>query len=272
MPINFLQLNHEVMCDTVYQYETLPELREAVRASIRNQYMVSQDEIINIPASSDSNTQYIISGKRSFEAAKAYKGKKVAVLNYANNHYIGGAPFYASAQEESLCRCSTLYPCLCAMKEQFYDKHILQYQRRELDHMGNDDLIYSPDVIVFKSDERTVPVYPQMMDMEDWYKVDVITCAAPELWRGNNIPANYEEIISSRIKKILDVAAKEQVQVLILGAWGCGAFKNPLEIVASQFRKNLANYSFETVEFALARKETNVDNELLQTEPWRFFN
>ena len=63
---------------------------------------------------------------------------------------------------------------------------------------------------------------------------------------------NYEEMIRSRIKKILDVAAKEGNEVVILGAWGCGAFKNPVEVVARIFVELLKNYNFEIVEFALA--------------------
>ena len=47
-----------------------------------------------------------------------------------------------------------------------------------------------------------------------------------------------EELITSRIKKILDVAAKERVEVLILGAWGCGAFRNPREVVAKKQLRN----------------------------------
>lgn len=271
--MNYKQLNYEIMVDTVRHYQTMPELVEGILQTIEKQYIVLHDEKIDAHLKSpESHTKYIISGKRSFEAAGAYKGKKVAVLNYANNHHIGGAPFSAGAQEESLCRCSTLFPCISAMKDEFYERHIKQYQNGEIDHMGNDDLIYSPDIIVFKTDERTIPVYPQIMKKEDWFNVDVITCAAPELWQGYKKPNNYEEIISSRIKKILDVAAKENVQVLILGAWGCGAFKNSHEVVGRQFRHLLKNYNFEIVEFALARKETRVDDTLLQTEPWKYFN
>jgi len=195
-----------------------------------------------------------VSGKRSFEAAKEYAGRKVAVLNYANNHSIGGAPFSAGAQEESLCRCSTLLPCLQAMKDSFYQKHRNQYAARQMDYLGNDDLIYTPDVIVFKTDERTEPVYPQMMERESWYKVNVITCAAPQMMGIATLPENYEDVIRSRIKKILDVAAKEGNEVIILGAWGCGAFKNPVEIVARIFVESVKNYNFDIVEFALATR------------------
>jgi len=253
--MNYRELNWEVMIDTKIRYESDEELIEAVKHSIERQYMVAQEESIDQPRVENSQTNYICSGKRSFEAAKAYKGKKTAVLNFANNHAIGGNPLFAGAQEESLCRCSTLLPCLQAMRIPFYQKHVQQYTVGEIDYLGNDDLIYTPDVVVFKTDERTDPIYPKIMERSEWFKVDVITCAAPEMKRVPRMPANYEELITSRIKKILDVAAKERVEVLILGAWGCGAFKNPRETVAKVFHSLLKNYNFEVVEFAMATLE-----------------
>ena len=127
--------------------------------------------------------------------------------------------------------------------------------------MGNDDLIYTPGVVVFKTDELTVPIYPRMMEKSEWYKVDVITCAAPDLRKLRSKPSDYEEVIFSRVKKILDVAAKEKVEVLILGEWGCGAFKNDSIIVSKAFYSLLKNYNFETVEFALSSKG-DVSNSL----------
>ena len=248
---DYRKINREVMTDTEWQCKSVPELMEAIEDSKLRQYMVAQEDDISQPKAERCDTQFVVSGKRSFEAAKGYTGKKVAVLNFANNHSVGGAPFSAGAQEESLCRCSTLYPCLKAMWGPFYAKHARLYDAGVINFMGNDDLIYTPGIVVFKTDERTDPVYPKMMRRDDWYKVDVITCAAPDL-RGKFLPKNYEERITSRIKKILDVAAKESVEALILGAWGCGAFKNPSEVVARVFAEQLRNYNFEIVEFALA--------------------
>jgi uncharacterized protein (TIGR02452 family) len=248
----YRRINREVMTDTKLQYETIPELKEAVKNSIELQFMVAQEENIDQPVADSHQTKYVCSGKRSFEAAKDYKGKKIAVLNFANNHSIGGSPFSAGAQEESLCRCSTLLPCLEAMNEPFYQKHICQFASKEINYMGNDDFIYTPDVVVFKTDERTDPIYPKMMDPSEWYKVDVITSAAPQLRKVRTLPANYNDVIFSRIKKILDVAAKEHAEVLILGAWGCGAFKNDINVVSDTFYSLLKNYNFEVVEFALS--------------------
>ena len=258
---NYEMINHDVMTDTKKQYESVAELKEAVKSSIEQQYMVAQEENIDQPQVEKSETRYVCSGKRSFEAAKAYKGKKTAVLNFANNHSIGGSPFTAGAQEESLCRCSTLYPCLEAMRVPFYLKHACQFKRGEIGYMGNDDLIYTPDVVVFRTDELTAPIYPRMMEKSEWYKVDVITCAAPDLRKLRSKPSDYEEVIFSRVKKILDVAAKEKVEVLILGEWGCGAFKNDSIIVSKAFYSLLKNYNFETVEFALSSKG-DVSNSL----------
>ena len=251
---NYRKINYEVMLDTKHQYETELDLVAAVLKSISCQHMVAQEDIVDVVPVEKSGTKYVVSGKRSFEAAKGYKGKKVAVLNFANNHSIGGSPFSAGAQEESLCRCSTLLPCLEAMEEAFYNKHIKLYLEHKLDYMGNDDIIYTPDVIVFKTDERTEPIWPKMMPKDEWYNVDVITCAAPELWGGNPMPSDYEAQITRRIKRILDVAAKAGVEVLILGKWGCGAFKNPVNVVARVFKTLLKDYNFETVEFALATR------------------
>ena len=254
MEYDYRQINYEVMSDTAHCCETIPELMDAIKHSIGNQFMVAEEENIDQPIPDKVSTKYVVSGKRSLEAAKDYKGKKVAVLNYANNHSIGGAPYSAGAQEESLCRCSTLLPCLEAMKEPFYIKHSNMYRTRKMNFMGNDDLIYTPEVVVFKTDERTDPVYPRMMEHDDWFKVNVITCAAPQLFGSVKRPDNYEDSIRSRIKKILDVAIKEGNEVIILGAWGCGAFKNPIEIVSRLFVEQVRNYNFETVEFALATR------------------
>jgi len=188
----------------------------------------------------------IVSKERTFKAAEKYKGKKICCLDFANNHSIGGTPWGAGAQEESLCRASTLYPCLVAKKKDFYEKHIKEYLNKKINKMGNDDLIYIPDVTVFKTDES----YPKLKPEKDWYKTDVIVSGAPQL--SSHFDKNeFRKIMIPRIKKILDVAAKENVQVLILGAFGCGAFRNPPEIVADIFAALLKYYNFEIVEFAV---------------------
>ena len=107
--------------------------------------------------------------------SNAYAGKKVCVLNFASATNSGGGVIKgSSAQEEAICRCSTLYPNLKEQRmwNQFYAPH-----RRAHDPLHNDDCIYTPGVMVFKSDTD----YPQLLPEEKWYSVNVLTCAAPNL-------------------------------------------------------------------------------------------
>lgn len=260
--VNFRRINFEVMSDTKKQYESNQLIRAMVRQSVGKQYMVSHEEAIELqPITEEKDNMIAITSARALAVGELYTsmGMKVAILNFANNHSIGGAPFSAGAQEESICRCTTLLPCLEAMNDVFYEKHRQQYMQGKIDYMGNDDLIYTPQVFVFKKEIRRKDgvIVPTMMERKDWFNVDIITCAAPELWHGNPMPENYEEQLTSRVNKIMSVAQKENVDVLVLGAWGCGAFKNPSVIVARVMHACLAKYNFDTVTFAMGGDYAN---------------
>ena len=111
----------------------------------------------------------IVLKKRTFEAAKGYKGHKTVVHNFASATTPGGGVVNgASAQEECLCRCSGLYFSINTpnMWDGFYKPH-----RDAHDPIHNDDIIYTPDVTVFKTDTSN----PVLMPEKDWYNVDVIT-------------------------------------------------------------------------------------------------
>ena len=137
---------------------------------------------------------------------------------------------------------------------------------------NNADIIYTPDVTVFKTDTNT----PRLMDEKDWYDVDVITCAAPNLRekpsnrfnQGNSDRAvkvsdrELLEIHKKRLTRILDVAVLNGDEVVILGAFGCGAFQNKPEVVARAAKEAMADYlhAFKTIEFAVycpPRDDTN---------------
>lgn len=250
---NYRPLNHYVMDHTLYLCQNDPELINAIEDSKNNQYVVYHEETLNVNEDGPT-TNIIVSNKRSFEAAKAYKGKKVAILNFANNHKPGGSPWSAGAQEESLCRTSTLFTCLDAISPKYHDLHASKYHNGDLDNLGNDDLIYTPGVVVIKTDESA----PLLLDKAERFNVDIITAAAPEV--KHNKPSNLNSVLESRIEKILQSAKQENVDVLILGAFGCGAFGNPPELVAKIFKDKLEKYSFDTVEFAVYCSTNSPDN------------
>ncbi len=245
--IDYRKLNRYTMDDTFKMCMENEILREAVSNSVENEYVVYAEDDLDVSPQKNDAMEVIVTKNRTYQAAEKYKGKKICCLDFANNHSIGGAPWSAGAQEESMCRISTLYPCLYAQKEEFYERHKEQFGKGQIDDMGNDDLIYIPDVVVMKSDGSL----PELRDQKDWFKTDVIVSAAPQLgWISYDLE-DYKRIMTSRIKRILDVAEKEKVQVLILGAFGCGAFCNPPKVVSKIFADLIVDYSFETVEFAV---------------------
>ena len=175
---------------------------------------------------------------------------KIAVLNFANPHEPGGGVKRgAVAQEECLCRCSDLYNVLA---QPYFLKHYYQYQCRNCDFLFSDRLIYSPNITVFKSDDKI----PKMLDTP--FRADVITCAAPYI-KGHINKTDDELMIiyKSRIRNILEVAMSKEVNCLILGAFGCGAFHNNPDLMSKAFADLLIreNYSkfFNKVVFAIKR-------------------
>ena len=252
--------NHFVMEHTQKLCKAHSTLRGFVQRSIEMEVLYSDPKTDHYAYVKDGEPngptrEIVFSKKRSFEAARAYLGKKIAVLNFASAVHVGGSPWTANAQEECLCRISTLYPCLEAKREDFYDVHQREIKEGKMDDMGSSDIIYTPGVIVFKTDE----VAPKLLAENDWYSVDVITCAAPIL-RGSYDRWIYDEHMKQRIGRILSVAMANGVEVLILGAFGCGAYHNPPRIVAETFEMWLHEFRFENVEFAIFDREDRPDS------------
>lgn len=246
----------EIFEDTYHFYQQNPFLRQAIQESLAKQFFVPANQVLV----NDNQTRYsqdaliVLSDKRTFQAAMQYPDKKVAVLNFASATNPGGGVVGGSnAQEECLCRTSTLYANLTdrEMMRAFYKPHRQQLRSGQMDFTYNDDLIYTPDVVIFKSDTA----FPTTLPEHHWQKVDVITCAAPNLNYGRQMisPDELAQIHENRCRKILAVAQAQKVEVVILGAFGCGAFGNPPEIVAKGMIRAIQDFSkaFQTIEFAI---------------------
>lgn len=228
--------------DTERLSKTNGKLNADLKASASGQKLILETDALEKPNLNiyDEPAKVIVSKKRTFEAAKAYRDNKVAVHNFASASNPGGGVVRGStAQEECLCRCSYLYFCLNSpdMWDGFYTPH-----KQARNPLHNDDIIYTPEVTVFKSDTNN----PALLPENEWYKVNVITCAAPNL---RAMPSNKHntgdgkkaakisdkemlEIHEKRLRRILDVAVSEGNDTVILGAFGCGAFMNKANIVA----------------------------------------
>jgi uncharacterized protein (TIGR02452 family) len=173
----------------------------------------------------------------------------------------GGVKHGASAQEECLCRCSTLYYSLNS--RQSWDKFYTPHRQGNLSGLHNDDIIYTPSVKVFKSDID----FPEILSEDKWYNVNVITCAAPDLNSchedGQNVSsAELTAIHQRRFRRILDTALINGNEAVILGAFGCGAFGNPPQAAASAAKSVIADYlhAFCFIEFAVYCTPKHIEN------------
>lgn len=255
--------NIAVFKDTEKLCKTNPKLSESVKKATASQKLILEGDHLSEQKKDiyKEAAKVIVSGKRTYEAADAYKENHVAVHNFASASNPGGGVVNgASAQEECLCRCSGLYFCLNSpiMWDGFYKPH-----RDAHDPIHNDDIIYTPGVTVFKTDTAS----PQLMNESEWYDVDVITCAAPNLRnqpsnRYNSGNGNRQMMIKDKdlltlhekkLRRILEVVLSEGCDTVILGAFGCGAFQNDPEVVALANKNVIKDYlhAFKNIEFAV---------------------
>ena len=103
------------------------------------------------------------------------------------------------------------------------------------------------------------------MPKDEWVTVDIITIAAPDLRDKSNKYAplvdggtymSDDELYDchvSRAKHMLTCAAAKKADILVLGAFGCGAFQNDPEVVARAYRTALQEFPkvFSRIEFAV---------------------
>lgn len=169
-----------------------------------------------------------VTTESSFGAAARFRNP--LVMNYANAHHAGGGFMLgANAQEEALCRCSTLYASISSDKA----AEMYRWNNTHLCSTESDYMLLTQDAAVFRDDSLELLPAP--------FPVGVITSPAPNR-RGAAVFASakkIEETFLRRIRIILRIAAKYGYRDLILGAWGCGAFGNSPEVVAKAFRTAL---------------------------------
>lgn len=150
-----------------------------------------------------------------------------AILNFASAKNPGGGFLGgASAQEESLARSSALYGCI-------KDSDMYRINRNDNARLVYHDVgVYSARVPFFKLDSGTT-VAP--------FLAGVLTMPAPNggcVRRGVS-RAELAAAVGRRVHAVLAMAAAHGHTHLVLGAYGCGVFKNDVDSVAQQFYRAL---------------------------------
>lgn len=227
--------NIEVFKETIRFCNEDLTLSDSISSSIDRQEIILTDTRMDEVPENGVQTELEVVDARSIEITNDLAGK-VCVLNFADSFEPGGMIHMgASTQEEAICRVTTLYPCISSEKpmELFYNPHC-----QHGDQFGNDDLIYTPDVVIFRNDSERM----EMLPPDSWKKIDVITCAAPQLGWDSVDEGYISDLFESRFDRIIGVAATHGVDSLVLGAFGCGAFHNDPVIVSKAAKRSINKY------------------------------
>ncbi len=254
----------EVFADTQKIYGDDEFLKQSIEKSIAGTAYYDAETYPPLPAKKFDATKISVIKSRTFEAAFKLREEnpsaRIAVHNFASATNPGGGVVKGSrAQEEALCRCSTLYAVL---KTDENWRRYYKFHRDRRDSVYTDACIFTPEITVFKSDTDL----PEILPRESWLTVDVMTCAAPNLReRPNNIynpgkafPAQLSttELLAvheRRARHMLTVLASHGVEIFVTGAFGCGAFKNNPSVVATAYKNILPDFdgAFREIVFAI---------------------
>lgn len=176
--------------------------------------------------------QIEVTAESTFEAVQRHSGfeSHVGCLNFASAKNPGGGFLNGSqAQEEAHARSSGLYPTLLANRD-YYDRN-----RSNDSSIYLDLLILSPYVPFLRDDEG------QLLDNPVF--ASVVTAPAPNVGAINhNAPERASEVppaLQRRAELVLRLFAHARVDRLVLGAWGCGVFRNDPILVANTFKRLL---------------------------------
>ena len=173
-----------------------------------------------------------------------YIGYNPVVLNMASAiHPGGGYKNGAGAQEESIFRRTNLHLCLDA-------------QRKKLYPIPRRGAIYTPNALIIKHSE-----FNNYIPTDYCYNMSFISAAAHKCHDDDIITVNGNKILNNRIEKmtkdkidtIFELACSEGHDVIILSAFGCGAYGNPPYCIARLFKESMKKYGghFRYVIFAI---------------------
>ncbi|GLF92809.1 TIGR02452 family protein [Streptomyces yaizuensis] len=225
---------------------TIAEEVAAARAAAR----LHGPEPLPVTPGTGRVTAFEVTGESTTAAARRLTTRDpapVAVLSFASARNPGGGFLNgAQAQEEALCRASALHATLLEIPE-YYAHH-----RADRSPFYSDRVIHSPAVPVFRDDRGTLLDTP--------FTVGFLTSPAPNAGViARTAPQDVPLIpaaLTARAERVLQTAVAAGYRRLVLGAWGCGVFRNDPAQVAGAFRALLTGEGpfaghFDEITFAV---------------------
>lgn len=242
----------------------LVSIRAQTERALTGTVLYRPDEVAKLPfPRKEGRARLEVTAETTGAAARRLceEGERVVLLNFASARNPGGGFLRgAKAQEEDLARCSALYSSLIT-KPEYYEAN-----RGQSSLLYTDHLIYSPDVPFFR-DER-------LDFLERPFFPSVITSPAPNagqvLERDAHARPQIHEALVRRARQVLAVAAKYEHRTLVLGAWGCGVFRNDPVEVAEVFANALDECGGTFARVVFAVWERSGDGPNLQAFRARF--
>jgi len=203
------------------------------------------------------NATVTVYNQDTCECAKRFASNGyTCILNFASAKHVGGGFLGgAVAQEECICRMSTLYASINSNYAKEYYIHNNQNDNSE--PMYSDYTIFSPCVEVIRNGQYDLLDTP--------YTISAITSPAVNVHKARGCSdIEIFNCMLQRAEYILKIAVDNQVKNLILGAWGCGVFGNNPKDVAQQFKHLLFEKGyikcFENVSFAVYDRYSDTFN------------
>lgn len=187
--------------------------------------------------------------------AIASSEKKYGVLNFASAYHPGGGFLNGSlAQEESLCFGSNVYLTQICFQKAFYE-----YHQSIKTKCYSDRMIYSKDVVYIRDEQYAFLPEPKL--------ADIITSPAVNLGvalsRGEDAGV-CDQVMKKRMRKILLLFHQMGNQNIILGAYGCGVFRNDPKRVAQIWKELLVEEglreAFDEMLFAVYDRSKSQNN------------
>ncbi len=204
------------------------ELRALVQTACDGTVSYPPDESLPRYSATGVTTVYDTINDTTLVAARQLveEGYNPVALNFASARHPGGGFLGgARAQEESLCRSSALYWTI-------NNNAMYRHHANMPGGLYTNYAIYSPTVPVFKDDDGKL--------LDEPYLCAFVTSPAVNVGaiRDNERRLVRDEM-RERVEKVLAIMAAHGHNAAVLGAWGCGVFKNDPELIAELFAKEL---------------------------------
>ena len=229
-----------ILHDGYYDYQgQIVSLKEAHQQSINASHLITIEDgkkildniAAKIPLQPTGQPQISVCNQSAVDAVWSLsKFDDVAVLNFASAKNPGGGFLNgAMAQEESLATASGLYDTLLA-NEIYYTTN-----RQNSSMMYSDLAIFSPNVVFFRDGKFNL--------LAPYTTASVLTIPAVnygQVLLKKEDAQQAKNVMQHRMRLVLAILAAKGCSHIILGAYGCGVFRNDPQEVAKWWRMLLA--------------------------------